>query len=189
MLASILALAVIATPSTAVAQAVIEARCAADSLDATAALQRIEWARRCALLTNTSGPGSFFSSTKALDQVTFLGAREYREIGPQHAYSANIFDYDVNYSYSYCRFGTGAVTAVAPDSSGPTVNFYRWSRPTQRARVLYPSFDTTISGTGTPLFPLPTLPGECKLYHRNPATGEFSRWTGSFFVIAYCESI
>ncbi|HEX8115241.1 MAG TPA: hypothetical protein VF516_46255 [Kofleriaceae bacterium] len=184
----ILALAFIAIPTTAAAQSIVTVRCTTDSLDATAALQRIEWARRCALLTNTGGPNSWFFSTLAADDVTFVGAKDYREIDPNHAYSGSVNDYNVNYSYSFCRYPSSSIFSVIQETSGPTAGFWKWSRPVQRPRVFYPTFDTTMTGTGTQLFPLPTLPGECKLYQRNPTTGGFSRWTGNFYVLAYCVS-
>jgi hypothetical protein len=157
-----------------------------DSLDATAALQRIEWARRCALLTNTSGPASWFDSTKAFDQ-TFLPAKEYREINPNRAYSSNSNDYDVNYTYAFCRYKAAPVFTVFQETSGPTLGFWKWSSSAPRPQPIYPIFETSpVLGGGTPLVPLPTLPNDCNLYQRNPTTGVFTRWTGNFYVSAYC---
>lgn len=182
----LLTVAAIAAPATALAQPVVQARCMVDSLDATAALQRIEWARRCGLLTNTGGPNSWFASSMALD-MTFNPAREYREINPNRAYSGSNNDYNVNYSYAFCRYQSSSLFTVFQETAGPTTGFWKWSASQQRPRPMYPTFETSpVAGGGIQLFPLPTLPNDCNLYQRNPTTGVFTRWTGNFYVIAYC---
>lgn len=181
-----LQLALAAAPVTALAQPAPEWRCLTDSLDAAAALQRLEWARTCALTTNSAGPASWVSSTRAFD-TTFSWAKEYIELNTSRAFSGNLNSYNVNYYYAYARYSPSPIYTVFQETSGPTAGFWKWSHTSQRPRPLYPVFETTpVAGGGTQLFPLPTLPNDCSLYQRS-ATG-FSRWTGSFFVIAYCES-
>ena len=92
----ILMLALIMVPSMGLAEEVVQGRCFADLLTPSAAIQRIEWARRCALTTNTGGPDSWFLSARAFDML-FEPAKDYREIDPDHAYSGNSNDYNVNY--------------------------------------------------------------------------------------------
>jgi hypothetical protein len=182
----IVTFALVAAPATAMAQPVLMARCAADTLDATATLQRLEWARRCALLTNTAGPNSSFPSDMAFD-TTVNPAKEYREINPNRAYSGSGNDYNVNYSYASCRYSGIPLYTVSQETIGPTAEFWKWSAPNPRARPFYPIFETTPNaGGGTQLFPLPSLPDDCNLYTRNPNTGVFTRWPGNFYVIAYC---
>jgi hypothetical protein len=183
----IVELAVVVAPTLAMAQPTQEFRCAADPLPADAAVQRLEWARRCALTTNTGGPNSSVPSTRAFD-MTFNWARDYVEIDTNHAYSGNLNGYNVNYTYAYSRYAATPLYSVTLEASGPTAGFWKWSTSSPRPRPLYPVFETTPSaGTGIQLFPLPTL-NDCKLYQRNTATGVFSRWTGNFYVIAYCEA-
>ena len=75
------------------------------------------------------------------------------------------------------------------ETSGPTVGFWKWSRTIQRARPLYPTFGNTLDlNSSIQLFPRPELPGDCGLYQRDPTTGQLSRWTGNYYVLAYCPS-
>jgi hypothetical protein len=183
----VLTIAVITIPTTTLAEVLLEGPCAPDRLSVTAALQRIEWARRCALITNTGGPNSSFPSTRAFDTTTSDFAREYREIDPDHAYSGDSNDHDVNYYYGFCRYGSTPIFTVFQETSGPTAGFWKWSRPFQRPRPLYPTFETNpVIGSGIPLFPRPGLPDDCGLYQKDPTTGELSRWTGNFYVVGYC---
>lgn len=175
----LLGLALLAVPTTARAQVVVMMRCSTDALDGVAALQRIEWARRCALTTNTAGPNSWFLVN---------GLREYREINTSRAYSGNLNDFNVNATYLSCRYTSTPLVTQSQDASGPTTGFWRWLGTTQRSRPIYPIFETSpFAGGGTQLLPLPTLPNDCNVYLRDPTTGSLSRWTGNFFVVAYCE--
>jgi hypothetical protein len=78
------------------------------------------------------------------------------------------------------------VYTVFQETSGPTINFYKWTRPTLRPRPLYPSFDTIVTGTGTQLFP--SGGADCGIYTKNATTGALTTWTGNFYVAYYCES-
>lgn len=170
-------LALIAAPATALADPILQAHCAIDSLDRTATLQRVEWARKCALLTNTGGPGSADAG------------KEYTEINPNRAYSGSGFGFAVNTTYTFCRYLTRGLFSFFQETSGPTTGFWKWSTTTELARPMYPIFETTPAiGGGTQLFPLPTLPNDCNLYQRDPVTGTLTRWPGNFYVVAYCVS-
>jgi hypothetical protein len=174
------------TPAIAVAEPAQQFRCSTDSLDPTQALARLEWSRKCGLLTNTSGPSGGFESTLAFDQ-TFTGAREYREISASRAFTGNTNDYNVNFYYSFSRYAATPLYTTAQETAGATAGFWKWAHTTQRPRPLYPTFeDTPVVGSGTQLFPHPTF-ADCNLY--TDRTGSVAaRWAGSFFVGAYCES-
>lgn len=163
-------------------------RCASDRLSAPEALQRLEWARQCALLTNTNGPQSYISSTRAFD-TTFNWAKEYVELNPNRSYTGNANSYNINYYYAYARYETTPVYTVFQEPSGPTAGFYKWSYSMPRARPLYPVFESSpVAGQGLQLIPLPTLPGAgCSLYLRD-ASGNYARWTGNFYAVVYCEA-
>lgn len=190
--------AVVAAPAVALAQPVQQARCTTDSLDPTQAAARLEWARKCGLnlntgaTPNTGNPNNWMDSTTSFDQ-TFGPAKEYVENNPNRAYSGNANGYAVNYQYAYNMFPAAPLYNVAQETSGPTNLFWKWSRPTVRPRPLYPSFDTTVTGTGTQLFPHPSLASSpaswgstnCNLYTDKTGT---TQWTGNFWVAFYCES-
>jgi hypothetical protein len=180
----ILNVALITAPSAALADPIQEWRCSTDSLDPTMALQRLEWARKCGLITNTGGPASWFTSTRAFDQ-TFNWAKEYREINTARAYTGNLNDYNVNYYYGFSRYESTPMYTVSQEALGPTAGFWKWSHTTQRARPIYPTFENSpVIGSGTQLFPHPTL-ADCRLYtDRNGTTP----YTNDRYVAAYCES-
>ena len=172
----ILTLAIIAAPAAVLADPILQARCAADSIDPTAALQRIEWARKCGLITNTGGPNSFDLN------------KEYTEINPNRAYSSSLFDFGVNSTYANCRYVSPSIHTFAQDASGPTAGYWRWVATSVKSRPLYPIFETSpVAGGGTQLLPLPSLPNDCNLYLRDP-TGALSPWGGNFYVVGYCTS-
>jgi hypothetical protein len=185
----ILAAALTILPATALAEPVQEWRCNTDSLAPSQALQRIEWARKCGLTTNSGGSGSYFTSTKAYEMSggTFVGAHEYAEINHGKAYTGNLNAWNVNYYYGYARYDTTPLYTVAVETLGPTMNYYKWSHTTQRVRPLYPSFENTpVAGGGTQLFPHPTL-ADCRLYTDTGGASPIAAGA-SFYVIAYCES-
>jgi len=180
-------IALVVAPLTAAAEPAQEWRCTTDSLDPTAALQRIEWARKCGLITNTGGPTSTVASNKSWDQ-TFTWAKEYIEGNTNRAFTGNLNSYNVNYYYAWARYEVSPAYMVTQETSGPTINYWKWGpwgTSTQRPRPLYPSFeDTPVAGGGTQMFPHPTL-ADCRLYSdRNGTTPA----PGSTYVIAYCES-
>jgi hypothetical protein len=182
----VLKLALVATPVAAIAEPAQEWRCSTDSLDPTAALQRLEWARKCGLVNNSGGPNSWFESTMAFDQ-TFNPAKEYREISSSRAFTGNTNDYNVNFYYGFSRYTATPLYTLTQETTGPTAGFWKWAHTSQRPRPLYPTFeDTPVVGSGTQLFPHPSL-ADCNLYtDRSGSAG--ARWNGSFFVGAYCES-
>jgi hypothetical protein len=190
--ATLLALVAAAAPMAALAEPTQEFRCSQDSLDADQARQRLDWARKCGLLRNTAGPASFFASTRAYDASVFpgslIGAKEYRENTTTRAYSGNSRAYEVNYYSAYNRFDGFTVYTMAQETSGPTTGFYKWTGTTPRLRPFYPAFGSIVDGSGTLLLPLPTVYDDCNLYQWNPTTGTATRWTGDFYVVAYCEA-
>ena len=182
----VLKLALVATPVVAVAEPAQEWRCASDSLDPTAALQRLEWARKCGLLTNTGGVNSWVNSNKAFD-TTFAWAKEYLELNPSRAFTGNFNAYNVNYYYATSRYEATPMYTVATEALGATAGFWKWSHTTQRPRPMYPTFENQpVAASGTQLFPHPTL-ADCNLYTDHSGTTP-AKWTGDFYVVAYCES-
>ncbi len=191
-LAALVALSLGVAASAASAQSIQEFRCSADALDASMALQRLEWARKCGLLVNSGGAANYFSSGRAYDAQNFptviTGAKEYRESNPNRAYSGNTYTFDINYYASYYRYDGAPVFTVAQETAGPTAGFFKWTATTQRTTPLYPSFGTQADGLGAQLVPLPTVYNDCNLYQWNPSTGALTRWTGNFYVTGYCEA-
>jgi hypothetical protein len=182
----ILKAALLVAPSAALAEPVQEWRCTTDSLDPTAALQRIEWARKCGLTTNSGGPNSWISSTKAFDQ-TFNWAKEYKEINTSKAFTGNLNTYNVNFYYGYARYESTPMYTVNQETLGVTATYWKWAHTTQRARPLYPTFENSpVAGSGTQLYPHPTL-ADCRLYTDKLGAAPVAT-TASFYVIAYCES-
>ena len=196
--------ALVAAPTSVFAQTVQQVRCTADSLSVAQATARLKWARKCGLTLNTGAvpktgnPANFFQSSKAADDVTFLGANEYLENTTLQAFSNNVNEFNVNYSFAWSLFGSFFAYHTFQDTSGPTLNFWDWSKPTTRAQPLYPSFDSSVSGTGTQLFPPASADGRtgvavdpnapCTLF--TDQTGTTTPWAGAnpFFVAFYCTS-
>src|ERR1700759_1918671 len=184
--------ALVAAPASVFAEVIIQVRCTTDSLDIPQALQRLEWARKCGLtlntgsVPNTGDPANFFESTLSGDLAAapdFRGAKEYRENTPNRAFSGNVNDYNINYYYSFARYNRFFYN-VFQETSGPTINFWKWSNPMPRARPLYPAFDSTPDGMGTELSPHPAL-ANCNLY-TDP--NGINQWPSgnNFFLFAYC---
>jgi len=156
---SILAAAITLVPATVLAEITQDSRCASDSLDTTQVLERLEWARQCGLINNTGGPTSWVNSVRALDAVSvppsfIVWAKEYVEIDHNHAFTGNSEDYNVNYYYSWALYGASPMYTVTQETSGFTSSYWKWSQSVQRARPLYPTFESSpVPGTGTQLFP------------------------------------
>lgn len=188
--------ALVAAPTSAFAQIIQQTRCAIDSLSVQQATDRLAWARKCGLTRNTGAvpltgnPANFFQSSKAADDVTFVGANEYRENTTAQAFSNNVNNFEVNYSFAWSLFGAFFAYHTFQDASGPTLNFFDWSKPgQQRPQPLYPSFDNTPSGGGTQLFPPPNadINSPCTLFTDQ---GGLNQWpaASNFFVAFYCTS-
>jgi hypothetical protein len=178
---------VMLAPAAALAEPTQEWRCTSDNLDPEQAIARAEWARQCGLLTNLNpaGPNSTITSNKAFDQ-NFTWAKDYKEFDTGHAFTGNLNQYNVNYYFAYALFDSTPLYSVFREPFGrPTTGYYKWSHWSPRLRPLYPSFENTpVASGGTQLFPPPAL-DSCNLYTDPNGT---NRWTGNFFVIAYCES-
>jgi subtilisin-like proprotein convertase family protein len=183
------------------AAALTQARCSTDTINAAQALARLEWARKCALTLHTAGANSTFTSERGaiLSGGTLVGAPDYRENTTVNAYTGNINNFEIDYSYGSSRYTSSIYTAFR-DSSGPTLNFFRWWQPSlnQRVRPLYPVFDTSgPTSSGVALFPSATLLDTtsptrwqtvgCGLFLKDPTTGVLTQYTGNFTVSAFCE--
>lgn len=177
-------------------------RCALDSLNPAQAIQRIEWARKCGLTLNTAGSNSTFTSERGaiVSGGTLVGAPDYLENTTTRAYTGNINNFEINFSYGFSRY-TGSIYTVFRDTSGPTLNFFRWWQPSTRQRVkpLYPVFDNTgPTISGVPVFPPAALLNTtsptnwqtvgCDFFTKD-AAGALTPWTGNHFVGVYCEAV
>ncbi|HET9624875.1 MAG TPA: Hint domain-containing protein [Kofleriaceae bacterium] len=188
--------ALAAAPTSALAQSVQVVRCqTVDNIDIPTGLNRIEWARKCGLTQNTGAlphtgnPANFFQSTKAANASTLQGANDYLENTTAAGYSNSVNDFNVNYTRAWSKFGSFFAYTVFQDTSGPTLNYYNWTTTLgTRAQPYYPSFDTTVSGTGTALFPPPNanINSPCTLFTDpngvTPYTG------ANYFVAFYCAA-
>lgn len=192
----ICAAALVAVPTSVLADTIQEVRCAVDSLSVTQAINRLAWARKCGLTLNTGAvpktgnPANFFQSVKAADDMTFVGANDYRENTTVQAFSGQVMDFNVNYSYAWSQYGAFFAYHTFVDASGPTLNFWDWSKPgQQRAQPLYPSFDSTFAGNGTQLFPPPNanINSPCTLFTDQAGTVAWPA-ANSFFSAFYCTS-
>jgi hypothetical protein len=144
----ILAAAITLVPAAALAEISQESRCQSDSLDTTEAVQRLEWARQCGLLTNTGGSASWVDSVHALDAVSvppglIVFAKEYVEIDPNRAFTGSVEDHNVNFYYSWSRYEVTSMYTVTRETSGFTSNYWKWSHTIQRARPMYPTFESS----------------------------------------------
>jgi hypothetical protein len=83
-------------------------------------------------------------------------------------------------------FGSFFAFTVSRETSGPTATFFRWSRTTQRARSLYPTFTSFLNAGGIQLYPHPTL-ANCELYTDAAGTNQWPS-TNNFFIAAYCTA-
>ena len=121
---SVLKVALVAAPLTisltASADAVQQFRCSTDSLDPAQALARLQWARKCGLITNSGGTGSSFDSTFAFDQA-FNPAREYREVNLNRAFTGNTNDFNVNYYYATSRYVATPLYTVSVETDRKSV--------------------------------------------------------------------
>lgn len=156
---SILVAAVALVPAAGLAQVAQDSRCQSDSLDTTQVIARLDWARQCGLLNNSGGASSWIDSVHALDAVStppslIVWAKDYVEIDPNHAFSGHLENYNVNYYYAWARYDVTPMYTVFRETSGFTTNYWKWSNASQRARPLYPTFESSpVPGAGTQLFP------------------------------------
>lgn len=83
----------------------------------------------------------------------------------------------------------GASSMSSVGSKGSVGSVGSMSSGTPPATLTYPIYESVVTaGGGTQLVPLPTMPGNgCSLFAKNGTTGNFSRWTGSFYLVGYCE--
>ncbi|WP_164011247.1 Hint domain-containing protein [Pyxidicoccus trucidator] len=189
-LAAVAALSLL--PLSALAEPLQEWRCSTDSLTPAQATARIEWARRCGLTRNVLNPDAWFLSSRAFDE-TFQFAKDYKEVNTavnplgDKSYSGSSFQWNVNFYHAWGSFDASPLFTVAKETTGATTNYFKWNHTASRVRPLYPTFENTSAvGTGAQLFPHPTSTTECRLFNNPNGTG--TPVTGSFFVVAYCES-
>ncbi|WP_375765586.1 PPC domain-containing protein [Archangium gephyra] len=156
-------------------------RCETDSQSPQEAEARVEWARRCALLTNVVSASNGFTTIAPLI--------DYQEVNPStnpygvNAFQGDLMGFEVNSTYIYSLFST-TPTSQSMDPYG----FWKWNWPAtgKRTYPLYPVFSTTygISDYGNvQLFPHPQL-ADCRLYSDRSGYNA----VGTFYVNLYCDS-
>ncbi|MFL5351374.1 Hint domain-containing protein [Archangium sp.] len=174
-------------PGAADAQPILQQRCSTDSLDTAQAEARLNWARRCSLVTHVMNPANYFDTGIPASNGGFL--YEYAEDDQavnwdgHNRYTGQSDAYEVNNSFIGKLYLSGGTTQ---DRDGD--NYYRWARPVSRkkARPQYPTFGSLYdiySTSNLQLFPHPTL-ANCNLYTDRNGVNV----APNFFVNGYCES-
>ena len=169
-----------ALESQARAEPVIQVRCADDSLDPTAARNRLEWARACGVpnhvdsfdtgLPSANGAGNLFEYIETFD---FWGKNAYTGVSNGN---------QINYQFVTSQYYNGPTNQF-------TVNtFKKWTRVNLLPRPTYPIFGNNPDlNFATPLYPHPTL-ADCRLYTDKNGAQPINPATTSFYVNAYCVS-
>ncbi len=177
-------------PTQAEAQPILQQRCAADSLNSSQAVQRLEWARKCGLIKNVGSP------TYGIDtgMPSYNGAGnliEYQEADPNRnpygegSFSGPSWAFEVNSAFVNNLYLSGG-TNQSSDAWG----YKKWTRDAvrQRARPLYPTFGTTANladANNVQLWAHPTL-SDCNLYA--DAGGGAASLSTTYYVNGYCEA-
>jgi hypothetical protein len=179
--AAVVVLIVVAAlaPGLAQAQPVLAQRCAMDSLSASQAEARANWARRCALVYRVNDPNAWY------------GPMEYDEYDPdlnfwgQNSWIGVGSSFQINYSTKNLLYLSGA-TIVLIDALG----YYRWESVAarKRPRPFYPTYGShhdIHSPSSVQMFPHPTDLTDCFFYLDRagtvPAVGS------AFHVNGFCE--
>jgi hypothetical protein len=167
------------------AQPILLQRCSADNLDPTAATARIEWARKCALLTRVGSPNNWFDTgMPALNGgnlIDYLEADAGTNPNGLGTFSGPNYGFEVNYAYTNTLFLSGG-TSQAIDPNG----YRKWSRDAtrKRPRPLYPTFGSTanlLDANNVQLKP-GANPDDCRLFNAGGTA------TAVFYVNGYCEA-
>ena len=168
-----------------------DATCQSDVLTPSAALDRLEWARNCALMFNVLGADAWVPSTTTLDiDAMPQPAKEYVEVDHSRSYTGNANGYKVNFDYSRSRYASTVAFKMVAEQvcwnrchGGPS--HWRWSpTPITPARSFpqYPVYDG-LAPDGSRVRVYPTLNSDCSVTANRTAV-----WSGPFTVSAYCDS-
>ncbi|SEU37119.1 PPC domain-containing protein [Stigmatella erecta] len=153
-------------------------QCGMDAISPADAVNRVEWARRCALNKLVTVQG--FPVTDGANPMM-----DYQEVDPlanpsgQNAFHGDIANFEINGTYAHALFTRMPSTQVL-DSAG----FYQWTSASLRPSPYYPLFGTTPTpGVGSQLYPHPQLK-DCNLYTDRSAYSV----APIFHVNMYCNS-
>jgi hypothetical protein len=181
----VLAVVVALPVEEAAAQPILLQRCNADNLDPVAATARIEWARKCALLTRVGNPNNWFDTgMPALNGgnlVDYLEADAATNPNGLGTFSGPNYGFEVNYAFTNTLFLSGG-TSQTTEANG----YRKWFRDAtrKRPRPLYPTFGSTASlldATNVQLKP-GANPDDCRLFNSQGAA------TSVYYVNGYCEA-
>jgi hypothetical protein len=173
------------------AQPILQARCAADSLDPATAKLRLEWARACGTRINLVSPTSPRFPASKYGTNNFSGGIElieYLELAPDDGSGRNSFSgdtADVNQTFVQSQWRASAYS-VTNDALG----FQRWIGSIVLPRPLYPTFgnDSDIN-SAIQLFPNPSYnPNDCNLYTDAAGTHVYNSSGTGFYVNGFCTS-
>lgn len=169
----------------AAAQPVLVQRCNADNLDPVQATARIEWARKCALLTRVGSPNNWFDTGQPASNggnlIDYLEADATTNPSGLGTFSGPNYGFEVNYAFVNTLFLSGG-TSQTIEANG----YRKWERDAsrKRQRPLYPTFGSTANllDPGNVQLKPNGNPDDCRLFTPGGAA------TQVFYVNGYCES-
>ncbi|HSS03478.1 MAG TPA: hypothetical protein VLM79_40720, partial [Kofleriaceae bacterium] len=155
----------------ALAEPILEARCATDQLSIEQARARLEWARACGDRINVISPTMPTLPAEAYDTglVSANGVSMWEYIETDEFWGKNSYSGQaatVNQMFIQNQFRMGPITATSVAGG-----FQKWTEPVSLPRPYYPTFgNNSAIAAATQLFPPPALPDgslpatDCKLY-------------------------
>jgi hypothetical protein len=172
-------------PLTALAQPVLQERCASDSLDITQGRERVEWARTCGLLRNVRNPNGHYLTNPEEAEAGLPALYDYIEpvsSDGRNAYAGSVHGFNINESYIQSLYGSGAIYQ-SKDANG----YYKWTKLSTRLKPQpqYPTFGATgnlYDPANKQLYRNPRDPTDCTLYSDVGATIPAT----NFFINGYC---
>lgn len=183
-------------PGLSEAQPILQQRCSADSLGSPEAEARLNWARRCGLVTHVMNTGAWFdtfipSANGVGNLKDYLESDINTNWAGQNTYTGQNDNFEVNASFVNHLYQSGP-TSQYSDGDG----YFRWERPVARkkARPLYPTFGSLYDiydPNNKQLWPHPSqlVPGNplnCNLYLNSAGTVLATGY--NYFVNGYCEA-
>ncbi len=171
---------------------ILEARCAADSLDPATARLRLEWARACGDRINVKSASapvapaiSYLTGQTSSNGIALIEYVETDDFFGKNSFSGDTADVNQTYMQSQWR-------PSVPSASTQALGFQRWDGPSTLAlpRPMYPTFGNNSDiNSATQLFPNPTYnPADCNLYTDAAATHVYNASVTGFYVNGFCTS-
>jgi hypothetical protein len=172
-------------PESAWAQfSALSQRCATDVLPADLAEARLEWMRRCALVTSVRDRslGADIGMT-ASDGNPLYEYTETSDFFGMNSYLGSGGGFQVNGTYADMLYRGFAMTHQTLDAD----RFFKWTQDPSRKRTrpYYPTYGSQYdAASGIQLFPHPTL-ANCSLYTSQGG----STTSATFYVSGFCEAL